>query len=1053
MMTECKDIRVVEYDHSHAKAVADMWNRSRDSWGGGAAQRTEQSIISEHDAGAFLHVFLAYDRDEVVGYCSFSRYMNDDNALYVATLNVRPDYHGKKVGKQLVLLCVEKTIEMGYPRVDLFTWPGNTKAVPLYKKCGFFWEDRDDTTHLMNFIPYVLGTEAVSDFFQTADWYADSKRTIEVKPDGRKENKFDFFEYLWEKDGKSLRMEFERTGRGIRLIETDDYRISASIDNHSLAFGRTYKITYDFVNKSGKELTIDIRGMNDKNISFSMEHSLQVADKNTVTGEFRVGDITENQNLWRTHPGVTAELLINGKKAVFKIGIQPVFPASIFSSSYMDEYFLNSPVENYINIENNFNEEARFEFTLPAIDGIAYEDDRVDVQLGARKKTCVQRNYRSSRYMYENVWMPVKATLGSGETVEFKTKLNYSLKGYTGDLTTIDDNSWSMLNGIYTAGINKHNNSAYLTCHNNDFQGTGLSLPKLGKPYTSEFCTERPVHVDIQKEEGAMVLRARYISKEFPGMELIRVIQLYAEGILKTSYEVINTAKYETEQDIELCHSIHIGMYRGIIPYDHRYMEFENAYSDHMGLWEEGKLTENWIFSKGDTVTRGICWEKGINPSIMWGGLCFEHNFGRLKPGQTAVTPVLTTFIDTFRDWKKFRDYALGQYHQYKPLTHETFECVVNEGNPFIGRRFDVAVMDHKNIFFDGEIELSSEQGNFMPMLQKFSPEDKTRDTVFHVALDCTDGSSNVLDGTGSRKSAIDRITLAARLNPLEFEMKKVFFPISAPEVHTRHEIQALNGKEMNIWEAGNGLIQMKSSPEFFDGLYSLSYLGNEWLDTSFPTPGPKSWWNPFTGGLHTQYGGLSAASLAKEKVSATTVQLVDNKGNIWGGIKTTVVITENEGARGLTYHQYFLLLPGVPVVCCVTEVNQDTGFFFNRNWFHTECFLKPDEKLENCSVLMRTYNHRMLKVKAGKDACGMGFDGCGAFCSNNRDEKLTIYTNADRNGSNFYVSNMVVNIGTGFGIKARCGETVFSQPFFLIFTDTFLEKDELRDLNNIQFA
>lgn len=167
----------------------------------------------------------------------------------------------------LVLNAVRKTIELGWPRLDLFTWPGNTKAVPLYKKCGFFWEKRDDTTHLMNFIPTVLKTEAISEFFETADWYEDSIRSIEIKPDGRQENKFDYFEYSWEKDGRKLKVEFERTGRGMRLIETDDYLVSATVQDHELIFGRDYKVVYEIVNKSGKPLNVAIRGKEGKCLS------------------------------------------------------------------------------------------------------------------------------------------------------------------------------------------------------------------------------------------------------------------------------------------------------------------------------------------------------------------------------------------------------------------------------------------------------------------------------------------------------------------------------------------------------------------------------------------------------------------------------------------------------------------------------------------------------------------------------------------------------------------------------------------------------------------
>jgi len=155
-----EQIRIVEYDPSYAGALAEMWNRSNESWGGGGTLRTEDTVRREMESSSNLHVFLAVDGKEVVGFCSFAHYRQDEGALYVPLLNVRPDYHGYKVGRNLILHAVRKTVEAGWPRLDLFTWGGNTKAVPMYKKCGFFWEKNEDYVHLMNFIPTVLQTEA-----------------------------------------------------------------------------------------------------------------------------------------------------------------------------------------------------------------------------------------------------------------------------------------------------------------------------------------------------------------------------------------------------------------------------------------------------------------------------------------------------------------------------------------------------------------------------------------------------------------------------------------------------------------------------------------------------------------------------------------------------------------------------------------------------------------------------------------------------------------------------------------------------------------------------
>jgi len=41
-----QDVRIVEYDHSYAGAVAEMWSRSSEGWNGQDMSRTAADVIS-----------------------------------------------------------------------------------------------------------------------------------------------------------------------------------------------------------------------------------------------------------------------------------------------------------------------------------------------------------------------------------------------------------------------------------------------------------------------------------------------------------------------------------------------------------------------------------------------------------------------------------------------------------------------------------------------------------------------------------------------------------------------------------------------------------------------------------------------------------------------------------------------------------------------------------------------------------------------------------------------------------------------------------------------
>lgn len=288
-MKDNKNIKIIEYNECYAKAVADMWNKSGDCWGGYNLSISEDSVRQEEAQSDHLFLWLAILNDQVIGYCKLSEYREDEGALYIDLINVIPEYHNMKIGKMLMLKAVEKSTELGFPRVYLYTWTGNTKAVPLYKKTGFFWVDRDDCTHCMNFIPSVMNNELLKNYISEFDWYNDSTRVIEVKPDGNKHNGFECYQYLWKKNDDELSVEFCRHSRGIRKITTKNFEISAQSDKLKQVFGKFYDITYRIKNFMDALLNVSIKGKKNKNITFEYEIEEQVNYEKVFKTSFYVG--------------------------------------------------------------------------------------------------------------------------------------------------------------------------------------------------------------------------------------------------------------------------------------------------------------------------------------------------------------------------------------------------------------------------------------------------------------------------------------------------------------------------------------------------------------------------------------------------------------------------------------------------------------------------------------------------------------------------------------------------------------------------------------------
>lgn len=508
-------INIVEYNEGLAAEVADMWNHSREGWGGDSHVTTEEKVRTQESNSSNLNLYLAMEDDKVVGYCGLSEYREDEGALYIPLLNVRTDYHGKKIGKQLMLKALERAVELGWPRLDLYTWPGNTKAVPLYKRCGFFWEDRDDTTHLMNFMPTVLKTEAVEDFFQTNHWYESSTRFIEVAPDGQKENEFTYYQYKWEGNNQSLRMEFERTGRGLRLIETDDYLVSCEVENFKLVSDASYKVKYRVKNKSGLPLKVDFEGEKHKVIDFQFNQSAQVEDEAVIEASFYVNELEEEQSNWRTHPSVITNLLINGKKARFAVGALPKLPAKIKGVVPGSQCFLNQMSVFYVDIENNYPEKATFTIQFPKDQLLDLGSEKYNVTLAPRGKASIPVRFILKQFGFYRPELDINVETESGIRSHFTKKIGVGFKGLGARFSGECDDYWHIYNGLYHMYLSKFDNKILPGRVTTDSQNTFTMFPKLGKPYSSEFSKRKPKRIEYKEENGEIIATSEmYTTKQ-----------------------------------------------------------------------------------------------------------------------------------------------------------------------------------------------------------------------------------------------------------------------------------------------------------------------------------------------------------------------------------------------------------------------------------------------------------------------------------------------------------------------------------------------------------
>lgn len=1033
------EFKIVEYDPSYAAAVAGMWTRSGDSWGGFNNDFTPESVRVEEEASVHVNLYLALIGEEVVGYCKIAKWTQDEGALYIGTLNVRPDLHGKKIGKALVLKSVERTVELGWGRLDLHTWPGNTKAVPLYKKTGFFWEERDKEVYCVNYIPSVLKNPLVSDFFDRVDWYEDSTREIKVAPDGRVDNEFTYFTYSWEKGGRHLEMEYERSGRGLSRVLTDNFEVKLTVEKRELVFGREYEATFSFQNLSEEAIDIEIHGEDDRNIEFAFSHAATVDTSLVVTGSFIVGAIEKDQSDWKTHPRVCANVSINGKSAAFAVGVVPKFPATIRFCEPDPPIQRGKPQTGYLDVVSNMSEKADFTFELENSRDVRFEKTEIRCPLhpGERKSIEVPITVFGASVYSSGV--KASASLPKGDELSFEREITgafpFPSEYYSGEIIeNKSDRSAVVGIGPVRARLNiecdSRLNGVYVEREGYQSAVRFMSF-QLGKPYDDEFTRISPVSIESVQRDHGIQLNARYVTTGYPGLEMFMHIRVEHSGMVKRWFSFRNDGSSPLSKELFLLERVRCDMEDTVLPYNGQILETRTETQGEFWYWAGEGLTGNWLFSGRRKETIGICWDPHVTVNSGEWFLLIEHNLGRLGPGELAVSPVITAAVGVFSEWNECREYALDRAAAPRPV-EESLEISVNGHNPFVSGSYSVEVIEHKQMFLDGAIGVSRRG---MPD----SVESKTfvqRDSVKSARFDCSAGKA----------ANIEIVDVDLDLIPVGYNRSRALFPMR--ESGVTMETGRRDG--FDVTTLSNGIITLSGAPDYSPGLISCEYNGEEWLDSGFPKLGPRDWWNPWIGGCVLFPSDLEATPLLREPARVKSVEKYDSKGNRWSGLMVSIDFKKHNELRGLGLDHYFMLLPGVPVLLVQSMIRQDTGSHF-RHWELTgNLCLKGSGTTSDTLLEFLNQQNQRARLNSGHEELEIHTESPIAVRDKGRAGSLILYSDPARTRLQAVTQKNSTMICTYDKITAANGEKKSAPPKFLVFSDIWLDQELLGDLRYI---
>lgn len=679
-------MKIVAYHPKFAASIADMWNKSSPNWGNDDELKTEQEVIDQEKNSGNIKVYLAIDKDEVVGYCSFSVYRQDEGASYLPLINVRPDYIGKKIGKALILKVLEDAKQSKWPRFDLYTWSGNIGAMPLYKKCGFFWERRNNSVHLMNFLPYVCQTEALQTYVNQLDLYIDSTREIDMNMDGEDENGFDIYYYHFKNKDTYLSLGFEKTARGLVYIDNPDYQMRLTLDQHKLVFNQSYQASLKIINKAKETLDINIQGSNDKNIIHNFQASYHIEDTLEIKLPFTIYEQENIQDLEKTHPSVALDVFVNGKKVHLKCGVLTKYPLEMNLRTVEMIHSKNEVYNAYLDLENNLDKEATFTIKLPNTNVEFFEDVQVRLRKDEKRSVKIPYSVNSFGFYHEEVDVMFNNT-------SHKKVLKAMFKGTKESFVCNLDKQVCIVSGNSVMTYEKQSHNINYSNTFDQRYDMAISSPKIGLPYSLEFSNNDPeIKVDSNNQ-----ITLVHKSESFKDV-ILNILILNRYGLLEITYEIVNKGE---EKNLSLSIPVNKSIQNLILPYQSGLLNIGDD-GGFIGNIDLSKLDENWMYN--NKLKQGFLWPKALKIKNTQWYISFDLESIQLKQNQSfRLDPIIVSNIHpTVKD---FRKYLLSKDDRFQ-FGFMTLD--INGFNPFIDDSAKAKFINHRKAQVKGIITNNS---------------------------------------------------------------------------------------------------------------------------------------------------------------------------------------------------------------------------------------------------------------------------------------------------------------------------------------------------------
>jgi GNAT superfamily N-acetyltransferase len=832
---------IKEFHNEDAQKLADMLNASDEAWPGGfthGIEFTAESLLEERKRENTLATYCAWDDNTIVGIAEITEFWRDTNVLYVDFLNVIPTHHGRGYGRDLLITCVEKVTELGSKRLDLHTWSGNMKAVPLYKKTGFFWVPKT-LVYMKNFLPLILSLEMTKPFFENHNWYVTFRRDLKVEEDD-----FDgVYPYHWEEEGDILHVVIDAESGGVIQFENNDFAVSQKVE--SVFAGEEATVTWEIRNKTPTPLDVAVISRGDEGVLMDFRGSFTVRDTKVVTATIVIDPDIEIRKKEEPPHQLVTDVIVNGVSLPLVSGLRVTHGVQV---STFPEYVVVPPGEQSIVVILKNNKQSPIEGVITCQN--TGESHAFSVEPGYSEgipfsirvvEDCELQFAIEDTLPIHTV--PVGVTTGGAVIMQ---------KGKDIILENAHARIIVSLAGGETSIFNK-NLQEIVVRHISD---------ELGPPYWPSELFKTPYTVKMKQSNGNVSAEFTAYSKKY-NTTLVRRLEMDATPLIKMEYS------FTPQRDVYVQFGGETSLTGGILtlPFREGLISEPTVEEDfplgHGDLPEDSSAyKEQWVCYQQDETVFGVIWEKCVKVTMR------SYSFPGIIMDTRDLRPL---YVYVGRGtWKDVRN-------TWSTLCSTTIAPAEPQGIWSVSPSLAVTVHDEATERFT----LSNQRKRPLKGIITGIPFEVSRGSPF----------------TFEASFKAPNLGVHAHTLHMETDLFSRDIPVTVVRAGKRRSDVTI--EEGDTIQVDNGLYHFEVAPFYYG---SVVFWGNDLnhLLTPYPETTQLGWLRPWYGGIHPIIFTERENFPGRMHKEAFTYTLTERKvqGILWRGVKVTSILQEIKGIQ-----------------------------------------------------------------------------------------------------------------------------------------------------------